>query len=86
MCALLEMTSCLNAKDDDDDDEDDLADDIECLDDELELDNLSVKNGSMGSGANTPGSAGSRVCNQYIMSYPLSSYFFFVPSTVQVNV
>ena len=45
------------------DDDDDLDDEIECLNDDVECDNMSFKNGSIGSGANTPGSAGSRVCN-----------------------
>ena len=44
------------------DDDDDLDDEIECLNDDVECDNMSFKNGSIGSGANTPGSAGSRVC------------------------
>ena len=50
----------MNQKDDDDDD---LDDEIECLHDDVECDNMSFKNGSMGSGTNTPGSAGSRVRN-----------------------
>ena len=44
------------------DDDDDLDDGIECLDDDTDFDDMSLKNGSMGSGANTPGSVGSRVC------------------------
>ena len=52
-----------------DDDDDDLDDEIERLYDDVECDNMSFKNGSMGSGANTPGSAGSRVCNIYKLNY-----------------
>ena len=48
------------------DDDDDIDDEIECLDDDRDSDNMSFKNGSMGSGANTPGSAGSRVCQLQI--------------------
>ena len=59
------------------DDDDDLDDEIECLSDDVECDNMSFKNGSIGSGANTPGSAGSRVSNTS-NCHPLHAFFVVV--------